>query len=136
MELRAACAVGDREVVLDGEIALSGDWETDRDRAGPLQLADGTTLRGGTLRGWGLLVEDGAMLNAYKTYQPPLRFCLLFLILFLYPYEKARKSSTIFLRNRPRNLLKSAETFIFSFYFSFSRRKRQNGVGVGMLGDT
>jgi len=59
--LRAACAAGDREVVLDGEITLSGDRQTDYGEdagtwalgTGTLQLADGTTLRGATLRGCG-----------------------------------------------------------------------------------
>jgi len=59
VELRAVCAAGDREVVLDGKVRLSGDWWTDYHQngytwapgTGPLQLADGTTLRGGTLRG-------------------------------------------------------------------------------------
>ena len=68
---RAACAAGDREVVLDpqADITLSGDGETDYDEdadsfapgTGPLRLADGTKLSGGTLQGgWGLEVNDGA----------------------------------------------------------------------------
>jgi len=50
LELRAACAEGGRVVEVDGEITL-----TERP-----PLADGTTLRGGTLRGWGLVVVRGA----------------------------------------------------------------------------
>jgi len=82
-ELRAACAAGGKEVVLDpdADITLSGDEGTDRSGhyphytwtpgTGPLQMADGTTLRGGgegysTLRGYGLRVEDGAAVRVER----------------------------------------------------------------------
>jgi len=37
----------------------------------------------------------GDLLNAYKTFQRPLRFCHFSFIFFLYPYKKAGKSSLI-----------------------------------------
>jgi len=67
-QLRAVCAVGGLRVVLDPEadIALCGVWEAGEQlgsgldgynsSGGALLLEDGTTLRGGTLRGHGVVV--------------------------------------------------------------------------------
>jgi len=63
--LRAVCAIGGLHAVLDPEtdITLSGDrW------AGPLELANGTTLRGGTVSGQ-LLRRLSALTNSIESFR-------------------------------------------------------------------
>jgi len=62
------------------------------------------------------------VLNAYKTYQRRLRFCV---IPYIFPLS-LRKGKEILLDYQceiPRDPQKSAETFLFSFYFYFLTEK-------------
>ena len=83
------------------------------------------------------------LLNAYKTYTRPLRFCLFSLILFLYSYKKAGNSYLIIPRNPCEMPSKSPETFLFSIYsflLCVNKEKRRGrtdtqgyvGRGVGL----
>ena len=45
-----------------------------------------------------MIAPSPPMLNGYKTYLRPLRFCRFSLLLFLYPYKKAGNSSVIIRR--------------------------------------